>query len=207
MMKVAPDTARINIRVARVLATYDEAYEQGKQNLIGINSVVEETGISTELVKTHRFEVTEHTKPDYKHGKYVGYVKDGYDLDQRISIDLDIDNVLVNDIVKGIGQSVPMAEVSLLHLIKSPRTYKLKVLALAVKDAAEKAQVIADALDCQLGAIKEVVYGADDYDGSMMYESDCDCKCADPSGASLDIHAVEEEIHDEVRITWYIINK
>lgn len=205
MMKVSPDTCRINITIGRVMETYDEAYEQGKRNLNAINAVVVEAGLSENDVKTHRFDVTEHTKPNYENGKYVGYIKDGYELCQKITIDLAINNSIVNDIAKGIGQSVPFVEVTLSHLIKEPRAYKMKVLASAVKDAAEKAEVIATALNCELGDIKEVVYGNDDYDGSFMCEMEC--KAAPGSIEPLNMNAAEEEIQDEVRVTWYIKNK
>lgn len=207
MMKVSPDTVRVNINVGRVMETYDEAYEQGKRNLNAINAVVTQSGLTQDIVKTHRFDVTEHTKPNYNKGNYVGYVKDGYELCQRITIDLPIDNVLVNDLAKGIGQSVPLVEVSLSHLIKEPRSYKLKVLAAAVTDASEKAAVIATALNCELGDIKEVIYGSNDYDGSFMCDSDIDCKTAPGSIEPLSMNAAEEELQDEVHITWYIINK
>ncbi|MCM1141488.1 MAG: SIMPL domain-containing protein, partial [Muribaculum sp.] len=52
MMKVSPDTSRINITIGRVIETYDAAYEQGKRNLNAINAVVVEAGLSENDVKT-----------------------------------------------------------------------------------------------------------------------------------------------------------
>ena len=68
-------------------------------------------------------------------GEIVDVVKDGFDLSQSIKIDLPIDNVLVNNIVRGVGKFIPNAQVTIGFTVQDPRPYQLKMLKRAVTDA------------------------------------------------------------------------
>ena len=50
------------------------------------------------------------------------------------------------------------AEISIGYTVRDPRPSQLKMLERAVKDAKEKATIMAKACDCKLGLVKEIDY-------------------------------------------------
>lgn len=199
-VKVKPDTYRLTLKVERVLTTYDEAYEQGKKALLVINATLKDSGLEEALAKTQRFDVTEHTKPKYVRNRYEGYVKDGYELHLRVTVDIDINNNLANDILKACGNAIPFVETDLDAMISNPRDFRLKALAYAVADAKEKAEIIASSIGVELGDVCKVIYGSEE-SGMVCYEDKC---CAAPIGAALSMNAAEEELEETVEAYWYI---
>lgn len=200
-VKVKPDTYRLTVKVERVLPTYDEAYEEGKKALLVINSTLSGSGLEESLAKTHRFDVTEHSKPRYVRNHYEGRVKDGYELHLRVTVDIDIENNLANDILKGFGTAIPFVETDIDAVISNPRAARMKALAYAVADAKEKAGIIASSIGVELGDVCKVVYGNDE-SGIVSYADGCCYGSA--MGAELSMTAAEEELEESVEAYWYI---
>lgn len=204
-LKVAPDYNKIRIEVSRVFTTNEEAYEVAKQNSLAIIAALESVKLDGSLAKTHTFDVSENTKPKYEKGRYVGYVKNGYDLRQVLFIEMPINNSILNTLTKEIYEHVPFVEIKFDTFVSEPRQHKLKALSLAVEDAKEKAEIIASSLGCKLGAIVEANYGVGDV---RTYYDDCDCECSIGSapGAALEFTGQEQEFEQSVIITWQLVN-
>ena len=66
-------------------------------------------------------------------------------LGQVIKVDLPIDNVLVNNIVRGIGKFIPSAQINIGYTLQDERPSQMKMLARAVSDAKYKATIMAQA--------------------------------------------------------------
>lgn len=204
-LKVAPDTLRIRIEVNAHILHNDVAYEMAKHNSLQVIEAVKNVALDENLVKTAYFDISEDSKPVYEKGKWVGYKKNGYDLTQRFYIDLPTGSKEGNDIVKYCTENVPYAEVNLDSYIAEPRKHKLEAIALAVKDAQEKAQIIAASLGCKLGSILEVNYGCEETRG-ICYD-DCDCSVGSAPGSTpLAFNGQEEEISEGVIVIWQIQN-
>ena len=60
--------------------------------------------------------------------------------------------------VRLIGQRLKQAEINIGYTVKDPRPFQLKMLERAVKDAKEKAAIMAKACGCQLGKVKTIDY-------------------------------------------------
>ena len=199
---VVPDVTRLEIRIDRVLKNYDEAYACAKENSSWMAKILEYNNLSGKLAKTIRMDISEHNESIYKGGNYVGSKKDGYNLDQRIKVDLGMDNVMVNNIVKGVGKFIQGAQINIGYTQKDPRPTQLKMLERAVTDARDKAQIMAKAAGRELGEVKEIEYGEMEV---HIYSQARDICCEEASHCtpeSLDITPDDLAVSDNVNVVW-----
>lgn len=201
---VVPDVTRLEVRVESVFKSYDDAYQQAKENAKWMKQVLEYNHKSGELAKTIRLDITDHTISEYDDDDhYVGQIKDGFDLDQRFKVDLEIDPVLLNKIVRGIGKFVKDAQISIGYTIRDPRPFQLKMLERAVKDATEKAQIMAQAAGCKLGGVLNIHYGYQEihvYSEARNIHSNSEAMACDSN--SLDISPDDLAMSDNVKVEW-----
>lgn len=97
------------------------------------------------------------TKYD-KYGKVTGSEKDGYSLHQEIKIDLGMDNVLLNKIIRGVDKFIAGAQINVGYTVQDPRPHQLNMLERTIKDATEKAEMMAKAAKCKLGDVNTINY-------------------------------------------------
>lgn len=160
---VVPDVTRLEVTISGHFDSYAAAYAQGKENSSWMVKILEYNKKPGKLAKTIKFEVSEHTKPKHdKFGHVEEWLLDGYDLRQIIKIDLPMNNVLVNNIIRGIGKFITGAEASVNYTLQDMRPSQLKMLERAVTDARDKAEKMAKALGCSLGKVISVRYGHGD---------------------------------------------
>lgn len=203
---VVPDVTRLEIRVDRVYATYEDAYQIAKENSKWICEILEYNGKSGKMAKTTRMDISEHSVSKYdSHGNHIGYVADGYSLDQKVRIDLGIDNVLLNKIVRGIGKFVEGADIHIGYTVLDPRPAQLRMLEKAVKDAKEKAEIMAKALGCELGSVVSIDYGYQDisvYAEARNIHNNAEAMAC--SSDSLDITPEDLSVSDTVQVEWML---
>lgn len=206
---VVPDVTRLDVRVESVFKSYEDAYQQAKENAKWIKQVLEYNHKSGELAKTIRLDITDHTINEYDDDDhYVGQIKDGFDLEQRFKVDLEINPVLLNKIVRGIGKFVKDAQISIGYTIRDPRPFQLKMLERAVKDATEKAQIMAQAAGCQLGSVLNIHYGYQEihvYSEARNIHSNSEAMACDSN--SLDISPDDLAMSDNVKVEWELCQK
>jgi hypothetical protein len=150
-------------------------------------------------------DISEHSESIYKSGHYVGAKKEGYDLNQRIKVDLGMDNVLVNNIVKGVGKFIQGAQISIGYTQRDPRPTQLKMLERAVKDAHDKAEIMAKAAGCELGEVKEIEYGEMEvhiYSEARAIHNAEEAKASTVN--SLDITPDDLAVSDNVNVVWWL---
>lgn len=200
---VVPDVTRLEISISRVFKTYEETYAAAKENSAQIVKILEYNHQSGKLAKTIRMDINEHTESIYKGGNYAGSKKDGYELKQHIKVDLGMDNMLVNNIIKGVGKFIPSAQISIGYTQKDPRPTQLKMLERAVKDAHDKAEIMAKAAGCQLGEVSEIEYGEMEV---HIYSQAREIHCAEEAVSctpnSLDITPDDLVVSDNVNVVW-----
>ena len=206
---VVPDVTRIEVTVSSVFKTYQEAYDRAKENFSKMVQILEYNKKPGSLAKTVRMDISDHEKSvkDSK-GYHIYYEKDGYQLSQRIKIDLGIDNVLVNKIVRGVGKFNEDAQINIGYTVQDPRPHQLKMLERAVKDAREKANIMATALGCMLAEVSEINYSHEDvhiYSQARNIHSTAEAKAS--TAESLDITPEDLAISDDVTVEWVLVGK
>lgn len=206
---VVPDVTRITISINHHGKTYKEVYAKGKENSEWIRKILEFNKKPGNLAKSLYFDVSEHTinvYDDEGSGEIVDVVKDGFDLSQRVKIDLPINNVLVNNIVRGVGKFIPNAQVSIGFTVQDLRPYQLKMLKRAVGDAKEKAEIMAEAAGSKLGKVLEIDYNfshIDTYSQARNIHSTEEAK--ESTADSLDITPDDMVISDRVDVVFELI--
>ena len=156
---VLPDVTRVEVKIDSIFKNYDTAYQMAEANLKDIGEVMEKCKLSKQLPKTVRFSIEKHYHNVYDKGHYTGEQEfDGYNLTQVIRINLDMDNVLLTKVVRGLGENLTDVEIEIGYTVKDPRPHQLKMLERAVKDATEKAKIMATAAGCTLGLVKNIDY-------------------------------------------------
>ena len=205
---VVPDVTRLEISVESVFKTYEEAYEQAKNNSSWMVQILEYNHLSGKLAKTIRFDISDHLVNEYDDDEhYIGKIKAGFDLTQRFKVDLGMDTVLLNKVVRGVGKFIKGAQISIGYTVRDPRPSHLKMIERAVKDAQDKAEIMAKAAGCTLGTVVSIDYHRQDihvYSEARNIHSNQEAMAC--SASSLDIAPDDLIMGDEVNVTWELKN-
>ncbi len=203
---VVPDVTRIKLSLVSLHDSYEEAYSQAKSDTDKLRKIMEELKLDAELPKTKSLDIDKKTKNDYdRNGHYVGDIFLGFELDHQIKIDLGMDNVLLNTLVRAIGKNLKQAEINIGYTVKDPRPTQLKMLERAVKDAKEKAAIMAKASGCRLGAVNHIDYSVHEI---QIYSQARNIHGADEAASceasSLDITPDDLAVSDTVTVVWHL---
>ena len=205
---VIPDITRLELTLESLHDTYDEAYVQAKSNTDKLGIVMTEVSLDTTLPKTIRLDIEKKVRSEYdKYGHYKNEKFIGFQLDHKVKIDLGMDNVLLNKVVKLIGNHLKQAEINIGYTVKDPRPSQLKMLERAVKDAKEKATIMAKACDCKLGLVKDINYSVQElhiYSQARQIHGAEEAACCNEE--SLDITPDDLVVSDDVTVVWYLSN-
>ena len=205
---VVPDVTRLMITVNSVFKTYGEAYQHAKENSSWMVKVLEYNNKNGKLAKTICLDISDHTINEYDDDDhYIGQIKDGFDLEQRFKVDLEIDSVLLTKIVRGVGKFIPDAQISIGYTIQDPRPFQLKMLERAVKDATEKAKIMAEAAGCKLGNVVNITYAHQEihfYSEARNIHSNKEAMACDSN--SLEISPDDLVMGDDVKVEWELEN-
>lgn len=205
---VVPDVTRLETTVEQWFKTYEEAYTQARENSSWFVKILEYNHKPGKLAKTVTFDISDHEEPKYTTaGKLTGYVKNGFDLTQKVKIDLPMDNKLVNNVVRGIGKFIQGAQVNIGYTVQDPRPHQLKMIDRAASDAKEKAEIILKALGCEVGDVESINYregGVSVYSQARNIHSNKEAMSSTPD--FLDIDPDDLVISDTVDVVFTIIN-
>ncbi len=205
---VVPDVTRVGLSLVSLHDSYEQAYAQAKSDTDKLKNIMLELKLDTALPKTKSLDIDKKTQSEYdKHNHYKGEIFLGFLLNHNVKIDLGMDNVLLNNLVRLIGRELKQAEISIGYTVKDPRPFELKMLERAVKDAKEKASIMAKACGCKLGLVKQIDYSVHELhiysQARNIHEAD-EALCCDPS--SLDIHPDDLVASQNVTMVWYLSN-
>ena len=163
---------------------------------------------SGKLAKNIKINIEDYTENEYDDdGHFIGKKKNGYMLEQIIKVDLPIDNVLVNNIVRGIGKFIPSAQINIGYTLQDERPSQMKMLARAVSDAKDKARIMTEAGGCSLGKIISIDYRFQNThiaSQARYIHSNSEAKAS--TASSLDITPDDLIISDTVDVTFELIN-
>lgn len=205
---IVPDVTRVEIKIISLFDTYEIAYQMAEDNLRDIKKIMVNNKLDTKLPKTIHFNICKQTRSKYdKYHNYEGEEFIGYELSQTIKIDLGMDNKLLTKVVREIGGNLTDVELNIGYTVRDPRPHQLKMLERAVKDATEKARIMAQAAGCSLGLVKTIDYSEKEihiYSQARNIAEPCDAaKCTE---SSLDITPEDLCAGEDVVVTWYLSN-
>lgn len=205
---IVPDVTRLQISLISLHDSYEEAYVQAKQNTDRLTNIMQEVKLAPSLPKTIKLDIEKKTQSEYdRYNHYTGEKFLGFELNHKVKIDLGIDNVLLNTIVRLIGQQLKQAEINIGYTVLDARPAQLLMLERAVKDAKAKAEIMAKACGCELGEVNKIDYSFNElhiYSEARNIHNASEASCCDPG--SLDITPDDLAVSDRVDVTWCIIN-
>lgn len=201
---VVPDVTRLEVAIGSVFPTCDAAYQAAKENSKWMVQILEYNKKSGKLAKTIYFDISDHTISEYdENDHYIGQIKDGFELKQRFKVDLEMDTILLNKIVRGIGKFIKDTQINIGYTLQDPRPIQLKILERAVKDANEKAEIMAKAAGCSLGDVQEIRY---DQQFSEVYSQARNIHSSKEAivceGDSLAISPDDLVMSEDVEVVW-----
>ncbi|MBQ9427582.1 MAG: SIMPL domain-containing protein [Paludibacteraceae bacterium] len=205
---IIPDVTRVQVTIESKFKNYEVAYQMAEANLKDIGEVMERCQLSKTLPKTVRFSIDKSYHNVYDKGHYTGkQAFDGYKLIQEIQINLGMDNALLTKVVRGLGENLTDIEINIGYTVKDPRPHQLKMLERAVKDASEKAKIMAEAAGCSLGLVKKIDYSEHEIHIYSQARNITECaEAANCSESSLDITPEDLVGGEDVTVTWYLSN-
>jgi uncharacterized protein YggE len=201
-VKVAPDTTRLRFSVDSLHKDYETAYAEAAVGNKELRKALEKKRLPKDSLKTSDFSITKETEWKRKEEKWVFI---GFKLRQTLSIELPLDSVITSKVMSALGAAWPELEVKISFVKKDTHDVKLQILESAVKDAREKAEVIASTLGHKLGGIVDVDYSRRHLDISV-HEQDYVC-CIEDSCAeknAIDYTPEDIEAGDTVETVWYL---
>ena len=202
-VKIAPDTTRLSFNVDSLHKDYETAYAEAAVGNKELRKALEKLQLPKDSLKTSNFSITKETEWNNKTRKYE-FV--GFKLRQTLAIELPLDSVLTSKVMSALGSAWPELEVKISFVKKDSHDVKLQILESAIKDAREKAEVIACTLGHKLGGIVSVDYSKCRLDIHVREEEyDC-CEIADAAGVPESIDYTPEDIEagDTVETVWYL---
>lgn len=201
-VKVAPDTTRLSFAVDSLHKDYETAYAEAAVGNKELLKALEKLQLPKESLKTSDFSITKETEWKRKEDKWV-FV--GFKLRQTLVIELPLDSVITSKVMSALGAAWPELEVKISFIKKDTHDVKLQILESAVKDAREKAEVIANTLGHKLGGIASVDYSKRRLD-IRVREEDCCCYDLETPGSADSIDYTPEDIEagDTVETAWYL---
>lgn len=207
-LHVVPDVTRIDLSLNSLHDTYEEAYAQAKTDTAKLTKIMTRLKLPTTLPKTIRLDIEKKIETEYdRFHDYKGEKFLGFELDHRVKIDLGIDNVLLSKLIKLIGTDLKQAEIRIGYAVRDPRPSELKMLERAVKDAREKAGIMAEACGCHLGLVKSIDYSQHEihiYSQARLIHDAEEAACSEPE--TLDITPDDLSVSDTVTVVWYLSN-
>lgn len=198
-VKIAPDTTKLTFSIDSKHDSYEKAYNEASIGNKGLRDALEKLNIPKDSLKTSDFSIEKHREWISKEVRWLTE----YHLNQQLSIELPLDGILTSKVMSALGTAWPELEVNISFIRKDSHDAKLQILESAVKDAREKAEVIATTLGHKLGGIVSVDYSKrhieiDVHDDGQL----CDEHCI---GASpIDYTPEDIEAGDTVETVWYL---
>ncbi len=106
--------------------------------------------------------------------------------------------------MSALGKAWPELEVDISFIKKDTHDVKLQILESAVKDAREKAEVIATTLGHKLGGIISADYSKRSIDINYHEENYYAGDCEMPESQSIDYTPDDIEAGDTIETVWYL---
>ncbi len=208
MIKVKPDMTRITITLEDVYPEYAEAVQHSSEYTDSLKELLSAFGFERSDLKTLSFDVdTQYETYQEQFAYKQRFV--GYRFRHLLKVEFESDNERLGKILYALGNCELMPEFRISYTVKDPEAAKNELLGKAVKDAKEKAVVIATAAEVTLKDIQAIDYswGEIEFEVSpmnrlMKAEAPAHA-CADAS-YGVDIEPDDIEISDTVTVVWEI---
>ena len=206
-VKAAPDYIVISMNLESQNNNYDETMELAAKQIDYLNISLEAIGFEKESVKTTNFNVrTDYDSVKDKNGNYKRNFN-GYICSHRLKVEFDFDTKRLAQTLYAISKCLATPELSIAFTVKDPSAVNKELLRSASINAKEKAQILCEASNVELGTLISIDYNW----GVLNIISHTDYmleeKCMSmPMGAmsDMEIEPDDIEVSDTATFVWEI---
>lgn len=206
-VSTAPDYIVISMSLVTHKYGYEETMEDAADCLNYLNSALENVGFEKNAVKTTSFNVnTEYRSVKDKNGNYTR-VFDGYVCSHRLKVEFDFDTKRLAKTLSAISGCLADPEMSVHFTVKDPSAINKELLKSATINAKEKAEVLCEASNVELGQLLNIDYNWGEINVISRTEYDLEEKClkyCDGGIADIDITPDDIDVSDTATFIWEI---
>lgn len=199
---MAPDAIKINIILKSADLSYEETMDMAAEKLKDLEELLQRVDFKKEDLKTVKFKVDtkyedENTSLNTYKRKFVGY-----QLEHLIKIMFENDPIKLGRVLNAISKSKAKPEFSIIYTLKDGGQLKESMIKEAIRDAKEKALIIAQASDIELGEILNINYNLNDEE---IFQSPISLqRNIGIMSQNLSIVPEDLEASDTIEISWEI---
>lgn len=205
-VKLKPDTMRLYMNLNGKNKDYAKGLENSSKDTEAMRVLFADLGFAKEDLKTVAFSADPvYEGYEDKQGRWRQRFA-GYEFRHRLKVDFPFDNGRLGKILYRLAKCGTDPEFSVSYTVKDPEAAKNMLLAAAVKDAAQKAEVLAEAAGVKLMGIQSVDYSI--AEAQMEVQPAPRLKAAGnavfAAEASMDLNIQPEDItaSDTVTVIW-----
>lgn len=156
VVRARPDRVSMTFDVGSLNANMDAGFAELKAKNEAVSAALSAAEVKSEEIKISNIRLS----PQYNYGSSRGRNFEGYKQTCTFVISIPLDMQRVQAIYKAIVATKAGEEISLNFFIADDKNYRKEAKRLAVKDAKETAETLAEAAGVKLGKVEEISYGA-----------------------------------------------
>ncbi len=208
-MAVTPDQIEVNIQAEGRYQDYEETVEHSAKHTGILREAVRAAGLDPKDLKTTFFKVdTDYEHYNDEHGHWCERFC-GYAYNHNLSIIIPRDNEILSRILYQLANCSVKTEFSFRHTVSDPKAAKNELLARAIADSKEKAEIIAREARLTLGEIQSVDYSWQQMQIysepiTMLGAGLAEKRFLSADSMDIDIEAADINIEDTVTIVWAV---
>ncbi len=208
-LNIKPDTCLISLRISNTLANYSDTLAKSQAETSEVKDILEGLGLDRDKLKTRSFNVkaeyeSYRDKDNNYRNKFIGY---RYDID--LIFKFPIDNELLGKILYNLGKGGIDAKISLSFIAKDEAFYKDECIRLAIKNAKNRAKLIAREMEITLGKPLAINYSDKELISDIEYRSydmlNTRCLLSDSSAPSVDIEPMDIEVSSSIELSYRLL--
>ena len=192
-VSAAPDTTRIVFDLNGWKEAYDETLALFNGQFASLQKKLKSCGFTKEDLKTTHYSLSVKNE-NYrdKDGNYRTK-QVGYEFYHTLKIEFSSDGKRLNRILTALSKDGAAPDFRIEYTVSDPESVKKKLIAAAVKDAKEKAEVLAEAAGQKLGGVISInyAYGEDDMTVRPMERAKL---CANGACDTMSVNFTPEDI-------------
>jgi uncharacterized protein len=199
-ISVTPDLANISFPVSTTKKNYKSAILSLNEKVNLLRDIVSKNGIDKNLVKTSDYNVHRETRYNEDTEEY-DFV--GFKASHSMSLELPLDNKLLNSLLMEIAESFRELDFSLRFTAKETEEHKQQLMESAIQNARASAEIIAKASGVELKEILHIDFSFSEHHIRHDYHMDASSMMIESNAMS---EITPEDIDEEknITVTWRI---
>jgi len=202
-----PDYVVISMTLESKALEYEISMEQAAEKIAQTNASLEAVGFEPKSIKTTSFDV--RTEYDHEKDRYGNYksVFSGYVCRQRLKVEFDFDTKRLAQTLYAISKCLAEPEISISFTVKDPAAVNTELLRSATENAREKAKILCEASNVQLGSLLSIDYNWGELNivSKTNYVLEERCMAMPCDGlADIDIEPDDIDVSDTATFVWEI---